>query len=144
MSTQPFVHQHRVVYADCTVGDHVYYARYLDILEAARGELLRAVGLPLKAALDQGFIFPVIEVGLQYKSLARYDDLLTIHVWLSEIGRLRLVFQYRILNPDGKLILEGHTQHISAGPDERPKRLPAERVQLFEPFLIPNTPTSKP
>ncbi len=32
-----FQYQHRVVYAECTVGTHVYYARYLDMLEAARG-----------------------------------------------------------------------------------------------------------
>ena len=42
-----FCHQHRVSYAECTVGNHVYHARYLDFLEAARGEWLRSLGAPV-------------------------------------------------------------------------------------------------
>ena len=37
----PFRHPHRVSYAECTVGNHVYHSRYLDWLEAARGEFIR-------------------------------------------------------------------------------------------------------
>ena len=39
-----FCHTYRVTYADCTVGDHIYYSRYLDLLEAARGEFFRSLG----------------------------------------------------------------------------------------------------
>ena len=38
---EPFRHHHRVTYAECTIGDHVYHSRYLDLLEAARGEFMR-------------------------------------------------------------------------------------------------------
>ena len=44
-----FKHQHRIIYAECTVGNHVYYARYLDMLEEARGEFFRQAGWPLLA-----------------------------------------------------------------------------------------------
>ena len=40
----PFRHPHRVTYAECTVGNHIYHSRYLDLLEAARGEFLRSLG----------------------------------------------------------------------------------------------------
>jgi acyl-CoA thioesterase FadM len=40
----PFCHTHRVTYAECTVGNHVYHSRYLDLLEAARGEFIRSLG----------------------------------------------------------------------------------------------------
>ena len=39
-----FRYTHRVTYAECTVGDHIYHSRYLDLLEAARGEFMRASG----------------------------------------------------------------------------------------------------
>ena len=39
----PFRHPHRVSYAECTVGNHVYHSRYLDWLEAARGEFIRSL-----------------------------------------------------------------------------------------------------
>jgi acyl-CoA thioesterase FadM len=35
-SAEVFQHHLRVTASDCTVGNHVYYSRYLDWLEAAR------------------------------------------------------------------------------------------------------------
>ena len=62
---------HRVTYAECTVGDHIYHARYLDLLEAARGEFMRALGGPVLAWQDADYIFPVIEARLRYRYPAR-------------------------------------------------------------------------
>ncbi|EEF57182.1 hypothetical protein Cflav_PD0189, partial [Pedosphaera parvula Ellin514] len=41
MAGQLYRHSYRVTYADCTVGNHIYYSRYLNLLEAARGEFFR-------------------------------------------------------------------------------------------------------
>ena len=64
----PFCHPHRVSYADCTVGNHVYYSRYLDFLEAARGEFIRSLGSTVLQWQERDVIFPVIEARLRYKS----------------------------------------------------------------------------
>ena len=48
MATEVFRHSHRVTYAECTMGNHIYYARYLDLLEAARGEFFRSLGTTLR------------------------------------------------------------------------------------------------
>ena len=71
-------------------------------------------------------IFPVIEARLRYKSPARYDDLLAIEVWPTLIERVRVNFGHRIVNQDGKLILEAETFHVCTGVNEKPKRLPEE------------------
>ena len=50
-----FRYTHRVTYAECTVGNHIYHSRYLDLLEAARGEFIRSLGRPvleLQEAID--------------------------------------------------------------------------------------------
>lgn len=74
----PWVFQHchpyRVTYADCTVGNHIYYGRYLELLEAARGELFRTAGRTFAEWQAAGVIFPVIEVQLRYRAAARYED----------------------------------------------------------------------
>ena len=44
VSGQIYRHQHRVSYALCTVGNHVYHSRFLDILEIARCEFLLNLG----------------------------------------------------------------------------------------------------
>lgn len=77
MSANVFSYIHRVTYAECTLGNDIYYARYLDMLEAARGEFFRQSGLPLLQLQEQDTAFPVVECRLRYKSPARYGDVLT-------------------------------------------------------------------
>lgn len=132
---EPFRHQHRVTYAECTVGDHVYHSRYLELLEAARGEFMRVLGEPVLSLQDAGYVFPVIEARLRYRSPARYDDLLAIEVWMTRVERVRLNFGHRILNQDGQLILEAETFHCCTSPEEKPKRLPEKLVARLEPYL---------
>lgn len=130
-----FRHVHRVTYADCTVGNHIYYSRYLELLETARGEFFRQLGAPFGQWQEQNFIFPVVECRLRYKAPARYDDLLSIGLWLSVAGGIRLNFAYSIMNQAGILILEGETRHVCTGLNEKPKRLPEELGKLLEPYL---------
>lgn len=122
----PFRHRHRVTYAECTVGNHVYYARYLDILEAARGEFFRAAGAPLAALQAQGVIFPAVEAVLHYEAAARYDDELSIEVVVTELDRLKLSLAYGVSNSRNQVILTGRTRHVCTGLDEKPKRMPTE------------------
>ena len=130
-----FRYNHRVTYAECTVGDHIYHSRYLDLLEAARGEFMRSLGETVLALQAADYIFPVIEARLRYKFPARYDDLLTIEVWMTRVERVRLNFWHQIFNQDGKLILEAETFHCCTGRDEKPKRLPEHLTARLEPFL---------
>jgi acyl-CoA thioester hydrolase len=132
---EPFRHHHRVSYAECTVGNHVYHSRYLDLLEAARGEFLRALGTTVLSLQDADFIFPVIEARLSYKFPARYDDLLTIEVRPTLVERVRLNFGHRIMNQHGQLILEAETFHCCTSRDEKPKRLPPELVEKLKALL---------
>jgi acyl-CoA thioester hydrolase len=114
------------------MGNHIYYARYLDLLEEARGEFFRALGTPLTAWQDRGYIFPVVECHLRYRKPARYDQVLSIHVEVSFAAGVRLNFAHRIVNEDGELVLEGETFHACAGLDERPKRLPPALLEVLE------------
>ncbi|HVU26753.1 MAG TPA: thioesterase family protein [Verrucomicrobiae bacterium] len=131
----PFRHQHRVSYAECTVGNHIYHARYLDLLEAARGEFLRSLGSTVLHWQNHDAIFPVIEARLIYKAPARYDDLLTIEVWPTLLEKIRVNFGHRILNQDNKLILEAETFHVCTGLNDKPKRLPTELTEKLKPYL---------
>ena len=94
--TVPFRHPHRVSYAECTLGNHVYHSRYLDWLEAARGEFVRSLGQTVLQWQERDVIFPVVECRLIYKSPARYDDVLTIESWLTAAQKIRLNFANRV------------------------------------------------
>jgi acyl-CoA thioester hydrolase len=135
MAEPVFRHQYRVTYAECTIGNHVYYSRYLEILEAARGEFFRHAGCPLLPLQESGAAFPVIGLQLAYKAQARYDDLLTIELWITELRGVRLSFGFQILHSGGRLIAEGETRHVCASLDEKPRRMPKELAERFQPFV---------
>ena len=134
--TEPFRYQHRVTYAECTIGDHIYHSRYLDLLEAARGEFMRLSGTTVREWQERDHIFPLIEARLRYRFPARYDDMLTVEVWPTLMERVRLNFGHRILNQDGKLILEAETFHACTSRDEKPKRLPADLAEKLKTYLL--------
>ncbi|HTV42683.1 MAG TPA: thioesterase family protein [Candidatus Sulfotelmatobacter sp.] len=129
-----FVHTHRVTYAECTVGNHIYHSRYLDLLEAARGEFLRSLGTTVLHWQNNDAIFPLVEARVRYRYPARYDDLLSIEVWPTLVERVRVNFGHRILNQNGKLILEAETFHACTGIDEKPRRLPEELAEKMRQF----------
>jgi len=122
----PFRYQHRVIYAECTIGNHVYHSHYLDLLEAARGEFIRSLGSTVREWQERDVIFPIVEARLKFKSPARYDDLLTIEVCPTLVSHVRVNFGHRVMNQNGKLLLEAETFHVCTGMNEKPKRLPPE------------------
>lgn len=132
---QIFQHQHRVTYAECTVGDHVYYGRYLEILEDARGELFHHLGRSFLEWQRRGIIFPVVDCRLRYRAAARYDDLLRVELWLTTLEKIRLHFAYRVLGPSGRLLVEARTQHVCTSTASRPERIPSELAALLTPYL---------
>jgi acyl-CoA thioester hydrolase len=132
-----FVYTHRVTYAECTVGNHIYHSRYLDLLEAARGEFMRSLGTTVLHWQNQDAIFTVVEAHLRYKYPARYDDLLAIEVWPSLVDKIRVNFRHRIMNQNGKLILEAETLHVCTSREEKPRRLPEELVEKLRALPAP-------
>jgi len=132
---ETYRHHHRVTYAECTIGDHIYHSRYLDLLEAARGEFIRSLGRTVLDWQNADCIFPVVEARLQYKYPARYDDVLTIEVWITRAQGPRLNFFHRVTNQEGKLILEAETFHCCTTRSEKPKRLPDDLGEKLQAFL---------
>ena len=136
MSAQPYIYHHRVTYSECTVGNHVYYARYLDILEAARGEFLRSLGQPLLVWQERDTIFPVIECHFRYQAPARYDDVLAIEMRVTSLERVRVSIGHVIRHRDsGRELVTATTSHVCTSLQEKPKRIPEELVAAFQPYV---------
>ena len=56
----------------------VYYGNYLTLFERARNELMRSCGYTYRECEAEGWMLPVIHAEVDYKSPARYDDLLEV------------------------------------------------------------------
>ncbi len=143
-ASHSFRYRHRVTYSECTVGNHVYHSRYLDLLEAARGEFLRHLGFPLLGLQEAGIIFPVIDAHLRYLRPARYDDELAIEVALIRLDGIRLGVRHRVFDGQGRILLEAETLHVCTGLNEKPRRLPADLVEALRPWLETEAPAAPP
>ncbi len=102
-------YQHRVRYRECDPMGVVYHAHYLDYFEAARTEALRDMGIVYKSLEDQGIQMPTIDLAVQYKKPALYDDLLEIRVMLKEKPRMRIRIDYEVRRTgEDPILTTGH------------------------------------
>ena len=87
----------RVYYEDTDNGGVVYHANYLKFMERARTEWLRARGVEQDVLIEQeGLIFAVCSVQLDYLRPARFNQLLSVSVNVAEVGRASLIFDQAI------------------------------------------------
>jgi len=120
----------RVRYGECDRMGVVYHAHYIVYFELGRTEYLRALGETYRRVEDEGTLLVVVETGARYHRPARYDDLLTVRTRLSELGGVRLRFEYEVTR-DGEILATGFTVLASTTREGRPCRMPAafrERV----------------
>ncbi len=81
----------RVYYEDTDAGGIVYYANYLRFFERARTEWLRALGAThQQLEADDGLLFVVRDLSIEYLKPARLDDELIIDVCVAEARRASL------------------------------------------------------
>ena len=89
-----------------------YYGNYLTLFERARNELMRATGYTYKRCETEGFMLPVIHAELDYKSPAKYDDLLEVTAWVSAQRGVRLEISCEVRRKgDPAVLVKGLTRH---------------------------------
>jgi len=125
--------QIRVRYAETDQMGYVYYGNYSTYYEVARVETLRQMGFSYKELEDKGVMMPVLENWSKYIAPARYDELLTIKVYIKERPKLRISFHYEISNPAGKLIHIGETKLVFVSIETRkPCPIPEEFIKIVD------------
>lgn len=130
-----FAYKRRVTFYETDGMQVVHHANYLRFMEEARVEYFRAGGLELNDLMEEGIVFPIVEVSVKYRKPARYDDILVVKAYLRRLDRARFDFDYEIINEKtGDLLITGHTVNTYTDRETgRIVRLPKERLEkLFE------------
>ena len=99
----------RVRYGETDKMGIVYYGNYALYLEEGRTEWLRTLGFSYKYMEDNNVELPVVNLNINFKQPAYYDDLITVTSTLKEIPSVRIEFYYEIHNQDGKLLVTATT-----------------------------------
>jgi acyl-CoA thioester hydrolase len=115
----------RVYYEDTDAAGVVYYANYLKFMERARTEWLSSLGFAVDAVeRDEGVLFVVHRVEIDFHLPARLGERLDATVSLTALGRARLVVAQDVRRDDALLT---HAQVTLACLDRtrfRPARIP--------------------
>ena len=123
----------RIMFADTDCMGIVYHTNYIKFFEIGRTEYLRSIGHPYSALEKEGVWFPVSSVACEYKSPAKYDDLLTVVTWLEELKGATMVLAYEIYRKEtDELLAKGTTTHPITDPDLKPIRLRSVNPKLYE------------
>lgn len=97
----------RVRYGETDQMSFVYYGVYAQYYEVGRVELLRSLGLSYKEIEEMGYILPVVNMYINYKKPAFYDDELTIRTTIKELPSAKITFDYKTFNDAGDLLNVG-------------------------------------
>ena len=122
--------QLRVRYQETDNMGVVYYANYFVWLEVARTEYLRAGGISYRQLEEKGVYLMVVSASCQYKYPARYDDIVRIQSWVSNVKNSSLKFEYKLF-VEKRLIATGESVHVATNLSCKPIRILEELKKLI-------------
>jgi len=127
--------QHRTLYADTDRSQVVYHSNYLHYFEFGRTSLMRDAAYTYKAIEESGYVYPIIDLGINFYQSLYYDDLMYIYTRPVNLERVRLQFDYLITNAEkGHIVCIGFTKHCALNLSGNPVAVDAKTVHLWKTF----------
>ncbi len=100
--------QLRVRYAETDRMGYLYYGRHAEYLEVGRVECMRSLGMSYREVEDMHrTLMPVISLNIRYLRPLYYDDLVTVETAIHELPVRNIIFESKLINPEGKLSASG-------------------------------------
>lgn len=97
----------RVRYAETDQMGYVYYGNYAQYYEVGRVEAMRSLGFSYKEMEERGILMPVINLNVNYKKPALYDDEVKIVTMVKTLPNVRITFEYECYNQLNELLNTG-------------------------------------
>ncbi|MFH1062254.1 MAG: YbgC/FadM family acyl-CoA thioesterase [Candidatus Omnitrophota bacterium] len=120
----------KIYYHDTDAGGVVYYANYLKYLEEGRSEYCAQLGIYTGKLAEQGILFVVARIEVDYKSPARYQDTIKVYTEIEEIGRSSVKFNQQIKIND-KLLIQAKVTWVCVNAQVKPISIPQDIKQLL-------------
>jgi acyl-CoA thioester hydrolase len=103
----------RVYYADTDAGGVVYYANYLRWLEMARSDWLQQWGVSVADYVQQGVLFAVRRVEIDYRVPAVLGDEVEVTVEPTEVRRVRFALRQNVIRCGDNAQLASAVVHLA-------------------------------
>ena len=122
----------RVYFEDTDVAGIVYSANYLRYMERARSDMLRALGVDQRAALESGEgVYAVAEATIKYRASAKLDDELVVVSSVREVRSASVLIHQRVMRGN-EILTDATVTAAFLSPEGRPKRQPRAWLERFD------------
>jgi len=128
-----FIWPVRVYYEDTDAGGVVFYANYLKFFERARTEMLRAMGYEQDELIaNEGIIFVVRSVQVDYLSPARFNEQLQVSADVSLAKKASLTFE-QVITRGNDVLCKGSVRIACLDAQTmRPKAIPEKLLEQLK------------
>lgn len=106
-----------VRYAETDQMGVVYHANYVIWLEIGRTQLIKDLGFSYAGLEKDGYLSPVTNVNINYKSSVRYEETVVVRTWIESHGKLRTTYGYEIVHEDGTIASSATSEHVVVNKD---------------------------
>ncbi|MFZ2290487.1 MAG: thioesterase family protein [Halopseudomonas yangmingensis] len=114
-----FSHSLRVRWAEADLQGIVFNGHYLTYADVGITEYFRAMGQAYDAETGvKGADFFAVRTLLEYKSPARFDEILDVHVRIARLGNSSMQFEIGIYRED-ELLVTGEVVYVHADQQSR-------------------------
>ncbi len=123
----------RVYYEDTDFSGLIYHARYLHFLERGRSDYLRCLGCEQSALIEadeEGLVFVVHRMEIDFKQPAKMDDIITITTSTEKAGGAKMVLNQQIRRGE-TLLIAAKVVIAVINKHARPRRLPETIAEKF-------------
>lgn len=117
---------------DCDLYHHVNHAVYLNYLEFARVQMLKAGGIDFFVLAEKGIQLVVTDIHISYRGSALADDRLEIRTVPVEHGAAYGVLDQTILRGE-EVLTTARVKFVCTDAAGRPRRMEPELRKLFTP-----------
>ena len=104
---------YRVKFYDTDTFRIVHHSNYIRWFETGRVEFLRELGIDLNEMMNDGILFPIVEIGAKFHAPAKFDDVLEIETTAEALTKAKMKFNYVIRKRgEEKILAEGTSTNV--------------------------------
>lgn len=129
----------KVRYVETDAQGHVFFGHYYTYFDVAMIEYMRVIGYSYQDLLDDGMDLLYVESLCRYQAPAYYDEVLSVHTRIGNVGNSSLTFEFSIYKDGGsdQLVATGHIVAVNVDKENRqPKRVPDALRQAVREYEI--------
>lgn len=102
----------RVRFAECDPLGIVWHGNYIQYFEDGRESFGNETGIGYLNQKEHNFSTPIVKSMCEHKLPLRYGDIATVETTYVDCDAAKVIFQYKIFTPEGKLACTGETVQV--------------------------------